>query len=490
MSEQKYKIILDAYNKTDKAFTGVRKQMDKVQKKAVTLQKRFDQFEPTFRKMRNYGALAFGAMSAGIIKFAKDASTLDRVNDTFSKLMKKMGESPAVIARYRKATLGMVDDLNLMKSANRFAMMGIAQNADEMEKLMNMAVRLGQAMGEDATSSMENFALMLANQSLPRLDTFGISSGKVRAEIERLMTANEGMTRDIAFTQAVLKYGAESMGTLGDFTATTAEQMAQLQVKLTNVKNNIGNALIPILGKLVEKITPYIEKVTEWINKNPELTAQIAIGVTALAGLVAVLGVVGLAMGAVTTIATAMTAVLGLIASPVVILLGLFALIATSLKNQIADLYGVKVTWLDVWNEIQAMFKRVTEAIGEGMFRLFEWYKKTKEGIKSIIDEYKKLIDVAKRAFSAMSNVGISGAVKKVASAFTPRFALGGVVNAPVGQEVPAILHGGEEVIPYNRRGQGQGVTVNINGGIFADEQGAQMVADKMVGAIRQYIKI
>ena len=44
-------------------------------------------------------------------------------------------------------------------------------------------------MGNGATESMENFALMLANQSILRLDSFGISSGKVTARIEELMSA-------------------------------------------------------------------------------------------------------------------------------------------------------------------------------------------------------------------------------------------------------------------------------------------------------------
>jgi len=493
MNKQKYKIILEAESKVNRAFGGVRRELDKLQKKAVEVQNNIQRFEPIFRRMRNTGAVAFGAMSAMIGKLAYDAQTFERVRDTFDKLMRSMEESPAIISDLRRATLGMVNDLELMKSANRFAMMGIASTGDEMKTLMNMAVRLGQAMGTDATQAMEDFALMLANQSIPRLDTFGISSGKVRAEILRLMEANKGMTRDVAFTQAVLKYGAEAMNKLGDYTASSAERMAQLKVQLENTKLKIGNALIPVIERLLKKIQPVIERVTEWINKNPDLTAKILMGVTAMAGMVAILGTLGLALGSVTMAVTALSVALGVITSPITIVLGLFALITTALKNQIAEMYGVKVTWLDVWHEIQSVVDWVVDKISDAMLALMGWIDRIKNGISSLRSQFSSLISIARRAMSIAGRAtGISTAVSAVRTAYSAvkGYALGGVVNAPVGQPVPAILHGGEEVIPYHRRGNDSSITININGGMFMNEQGAQDVANKIVETIRNYIRI
>jgi len=89
----------------------------------------------------------------------------------------------------------MVQDTDLWYASNKFLLMGLTETADETAAMSEMAVQLGLAMGGTATESMENCALMMANQSIPRLDSFGISSGEARKRIEEL-TATVGMTQD------------------------------------------------------------------------------------------------------------------------------------------------------------------------------------------------------------------------------------------------------------------------------------------------------
>jgi hypothetical protein len=89
----------------------------------------------------------------------------------------------------------MVSDAELMKSANQFLVMGLADSTEEASKFAEMATQLGRAMGKEAVPAMADFAAMLANQSIPRLDTFGISSGNVRQSIEAQMKANSELTR-------------------------------------------------------------------------------------------------------------------------------------------------------------------------------------------------------------------------------------------------------------------------------------------------------
>ncbi|MDR0608015.1 MAG: hypothetical protein LBG52_06870 [Candidatus Peribacteria bacterium] len=94
-------------------------------------------------------------------------------------------------------------------------------------------------MGNSATQSMADFAALLANQSLPRLDTFGISSGKVRERIEELMNATAGMTREEAFMTAVMEEGTKSMERLGVQSDTAGEKMQKMNTMLYNAKVNI-----------------------------------------------------------------------------------------------------------------------------------------------------------------------------------------------------------------------------------------------------------
>jgi len=72
-------------------------------------------------------------------------------------------------------------------------------------------------------------------------------------------------------------------------------------------------------------------------------------------------------------------------------------------------------------------------------------------------------------------------------------FANGGMVNAPIGQAVPAILHGGEEVISYSSRkkgwGSGTNISININGGNFANEYQAREISSQMVEDLRTHFR-
>lgn len=200
------------------------------------------------------GAVAgVGALGAGLADLAMDAAPVAKVSATFDALTESIGEtSDAMLSELRTATDSMVSDADLMTSANRFMSMGLADSADGAAELAEMATTLGAAMGGDASESMENFALMLANQSIPRLDEFGISSGKVRERVNELMEATEGLTREQAFMQAVSEEGAVAMERLGDAGAdSAATSMAQLQATIDNLKDSVGTAFLPVLQELL-----------------------------------------------------------------------------------------------------------------------------------------------------------------------------------------------------------------------------------------------
>ena len=69
-----------------------------------------------------------------------------------------------------------------------------------------------------------------------------------------------------------------------------------------------------------------------------------------------------------------------------------------------------------------------------------------------------------------------------------PKFETGGFVNAPIGTAVPAILHGGETVIPAGRNGGG--ITINITGNSLMDNQAADKIAQKLVQTLKYQIKL
>jgi len=131
-----------------------------------------------------------GAATGAALALAASSADVAQVRLAFGNLTESIGETEeSMLSQLRPATMGVVSDFQLMKSGAQLISMGLVDSAESAAKMSEMAVTLGAAMGTDATESMESFALMLANQSIPRLDTFGISSGKVRTRINELMDA-------------------------------------------------------------------------------------------------------------------------------------------------------------------------------------------------------------------------------------------------------------------------------------------------------------
>lgn len=61
------------------------------------------------------------------------------------------------------------------------------------------------------------------------------------------------------------------------------ERLQALKNNFQDIATRIGEALIPVLEKVLEKITPIIEKFSNWIAENPELASQILLVSTAVA---------------------------------------------------------------------------------------------------------------------------------------------------------------------------------------------------------------
>lgn len=150
------------------------------------------------------------------------------------------------LAAMRRATDGALSTQEMMTSAASLMSMGLARNAGELENVSRMAVILG-GNTRTASEAISEFSLLLANQSIPRLDTFGISGAKVRARIEELMSANAGLSREQAFMNAVMEEGSVKMAALEAAGVQAGTSQDRLRAKTADLKAE--------LAKLVEQ--PY-----------------------------------------------------------------------------------------------------------------------------------------------------------------------------------------------------------------------------------------
>jgi hypothetical protein len=263
----------------DKTLTILINAKDQVSGPVGRIQNRLGGLKSAFGTIAKVGAgamIGLGgaaiAAGAGIVKLASDAAKLEPIERDFTRLAESIGETTdAMLGGMREASYGMVADADLMESANRLISMGLAGSAEEASNLTRMAVRLGESMGKGPTEAMEEFALMMANQSIPRLDTFGISAGKVRGRINELMAANKALSREEAFAIAVREEGAKSLERIGEGGQGAAADMARLQASFKNIKDQVGKAFIPVLAALLEPLgdlaQEYGPRVIEWAER-------------------------------------------------------------------------------------------------------------------------------------------------------------------------------------------------------------------------------
>ncbi|GAF97811.1 unnamed protein product, partial [marine sediment metagenome] len=182
---------------------------------------------------------------------AKLGATAERVEERFGKFAEEAGGATEILEAFQVGAGGAASEMDAMLSSSKLLQMGLVDNADEMTTVVEMATRLGDQTA-DVTSRVEDFALMLANQSIPRLDNFGISSGQVRERIAELMGSVEGMTRETAFMQATMEAGGESLDILGERTEDTAMTFEIMEARMADARVELGKKFAPAAGAVFD----------------------------------------------------------------------------------------------------------------------------------------------------------------------------------------------------------------------------------------------
>lgn len=146
---------------------------------------------------------------------------------------------------------GSIDRLAAATNASRLFAMGLATNSEEAEKLTRTAVTLGSAMGKGPQQAFEEFTLLLANQSILRLDTFGISAGAVRTRMAELAVEMPNVGREARFLQATMEFAEITMGKLSAAGFEATSSLDLLKAEATNARISIGqflaDGLLPII---------------------------------------------------------------------------------------------------------------------------------------------------------------------------------------------------------------------------------------------------
>lgn len=291
-NEYKIAIVMVAEDKASKVLKQLAEGTDDAAKSIEELDDKAGDSSKSLFNLEN--AMSAAGIIAGA-KFAVDAGKAVhelaelgaqglRTEKAFYAISGGADEANRRLDAMKTATRGAMSEMELMGSANMLMQMGLANNSEELARLTQMATKLGAAMGNEAGPSIENFALMLANQSVMRLDSFGISSGKVRDRIAELQKATEGLSREQAFMQAVMEEGTKSMERLGDAAEDEALQFERLEAQLADTKMELAQKVTPVWADFLSLINRGIGEAQIWTTRWKQAVGGIAAGTLHIVG--------------------------------------------------------------------------------------------------------------------------------------------------------------------------------------------------------------
>lgn len=257
-----YKIGLNKDGKFDSELKKTEKQ---VKKTGLEMSKASDKAKKLGKGFLSLKTAVLGFLTGTLIKgikdLAKSGAELDSLSRSFDRLSNEMGiSSKKTLSTLKEVSGGTISNKDLILSANRAMVLGVAESTEEFGELMSIARLRARDMGLTTTQAFNDIVTGVGRGSPLILDNLGITIKATEAQNEYATSIGkvaENLTeaeKKEALKFAVLKQGAEDVARAGKLTLSYAEEMERLNVRITNTKDNIGKGLLPAFSILVKDL--------------------------------------------------------------------------------------------------------------------------------------------------------------------------------------------------------------------------------------------
>lgn len=356
--------------KVNKSLGGINESVANASKSTVTLGKRIDSLQPTFQKLRNYGAVAFGAVSVGVgvaVKAASDlnesVNAIDVVFGEAAEGVLKLGENSAkAVGLSRSQFYGL--SVQMSSFAKTVTKEG-GSVADTLDKMTVRVADFASVMNLDVSEAATAFQSGLAGQTEP-LRKFGIDLSAASVQAYAVANGIAEAGKQMTETQRIqATYGSlmeQTNKVSGDFANTSgqlANQQRILKAQVEDLSAKLGTLFLPAMNEALKAILPVVTKLSEMLSVHPKLTVAVIATTAALAGMVAILGTVG-------TVLPAAIKGLALFSAGLKLVTGQATLLAAGLAAlPLAITIGVALVGFAVVMKQISELKRETEAAGK-----------------------------------------------------------------------------------------------------------------------------
>lgn len=375
MAEAKLTAVIEAEDRASATLA-------KVGKSAEGLGKKIGDLKPMFSTMAVGGTVAFGAISTAMYSSIKSANEAAAVTAQLNAVIKSTGGVAGVTA---EAVLNLSTELQKTTTYNDEAVTA-AQNLlltftkigkDVFPEATATILDMSTALGQDTKSSAMQLGKALNDpiKGISALRKVGIAfTDEQEKQIETLVKSGKTMEAQ----RMILKELAVEFGGSASAQAKTFEgRVIQLKNRLDDMQQGIGEALIPIIEKMVEKIAPAVDAVISWIENNPKLTATVLIVSAAIAGLVTALGLLGVAVIAFQAVSLPLLLTFGGITLAIGAIIAIGVLLYKNWEN-------IKIIAADVWQYVVQAWNGIKNSVTNTMTSIGEAITIVWESIKVV----------------------------------------------------------------------------------------------------------
>lgn len=394
----------------------------------------------------------------------------------------------------------------------------------------------------DATAMYGAAVDLVASGKIPDMTT----------AVQDVTQAFNGMGRGLQQVVPDMRDGVSGMTAINEITASLAgspavalqqynTQMAALGQHTNDLGAAMANGLLPQLTQFLTTVNEIIDKLTEWFTAHQKAGEVLLIFMGIVGGALIVLGAILLPLGMLIIATEALNTALALLGitagvtlGAVMLYIGVFIAMAAIVAlvivyhQQIID--AIKAAWDAIVSFVQDHWQAILNILMPGMSTLVAFLFDNWGTIKNDVETawnaienfisgiWNKIVTDAQTAVTTIQNLlnklmapinAVTGTLSSISSTLgnagsavvsaLPHFATGGIVNGPtlalVGEAgpeaiIPLSAFNGGPSLGGGGGGIAGGITININGGSYLNQGGAQQIAQALATMIGRQLKL
>jgi len=204
-------------------------------------------------------------LTGALADLAKQAAPLEGIEFQFRTTTQQIeGGSAAMLAALQRSSQGMISNRDLMQKYNSAASLVSRNFAEQMPRALDILTKTAAATGKDINYLFDSFVRGVGRTSPLVLDNLEIQSSVADATqyATEMFGKQEDQLTKVEQQAAMAAYTLERLeatyGAMPDTTETAAAQMSILSTNFQNIKDTLGQALLPAFSSFLQGINAMV----------------------------------------------------------------------------------------------------------------------------------------------------------------------------------------------------------------------------------------